>query len=107
MPHPTTLGRISPEQFKRGSRNFTRLSGTAGPTDLPDMTSLAAFSRLQNAIKYCTTVRKTDAAGKESNNSTTVCRRITKFYKDIHADLVYSQNEYDTISCFQSAVISV
>ena len=35
-------------------------------------------------------VRKTDATGKKLNNSATVQHRITKFYSDIHADLVYS-----------------
>ena len=32
-------------------------------TNLTHMTSLAVSSRLQNAIKYCTNVRKTGAAG--------------------------------------------
>ena len=32
--------------------------GTAGLTNLPGVTSLAASSRLQNAIKYCTKVAK-------------------------------------------------
>ena len=32
---------------------------------------LAASSRLQNAIKYCTKVQKSCAAGKESNNYAT------------------------------------
>ena len=38
----------------QGSPSFTRLSGTTGPTNLLDMTSLFAFGRLQHAIKYCT-----------------------------------------------------
>ena len=40
---------ISREQFVRGPLNFTRLSGTIGPKDASDMTSLNASSRLQNA----------------------------------------------------------
>ena len=31
--------------------------------NLPEITSLAAFDRLQNAVKYCTKVRKTGPAG--------------------------------------------
>ena len=38
----------------------------------PHMTSLAVSGRMQNAIKYCTKVRKTGAAGTESHNSVTV-----------------------------------
>ena len=37
--------------------------GTIGLANLWDMTSLAAFGRLQNAIKYCTKVHKTGPAG--------------------------------------------
>ena len=33
-----------------------------GLTNLPDLTSLAAFGQLRNAIKYCTEARKSDAA---------------------------------------------
>ena len=37
---------------------------TTGHINLPDMTSLVASSRLQNAVKYCTkVVRKTGPAG--------------------------------------------
>ena len=50
---------ISPEQFLRGSWNFTHLSGTIGLTNLPDMTSIAPSSRLPNAIQYCKKVGKT------------------------------------------------
>ena len=62
MPPPTASGTISREKFKRGSRNFTDLSGTIGPTNLPDMASLAVSGR-QNLIKYCTKVRKTGLVG--------------------------------------------
>ena len=48
MHHLTTSGGISQEWFKR---NFARLSVTIGPTNLPDMTSLAASGLLQNADK--------------------------------------------------------
>ena len=51
--------------------NFTVLSGTIGPINMPDKTSRAAARRLQNAIKYYTKVRTTDAVGKELNNSAT------------------------------------
>ena len=63
----TALGRIYPERFKRGSRNCTHLSGTVSLIYLLDMTWLAASSRLQNAFKYCTKVRKTGAVGNEGN----------------------------------------
>ena len=46
--------------------------GAIGLTNLQDMTSLDLRSRLQNAINYCTMVRKTGAAGKELNNQATV-----------------------------------
>ena len=63
MTPPTASGRISGERFKRWSRNFTRLSGTACLINLPDMTSRAASNRLQNGIKYCKKVRITGATG--------------------------------------------
>ena len=53
IPHSTALGK----HFRR---------------NLLDMAFLAAFGRLQNAIKYCTKVSKTGAAGKESNKSVTL-----------------------------------
>ena len=56
MPHPTALGSLYEQWFKRGSRNFTHLSETIGPTNLPDMTSLAATCRLQmqlNTAQKC------------------------------------------------------
>ena len=50
------LGRISPEWFKRGTRNFTHLTGTVSPTNLLDMTSLHASSQLQlNTVCKCVT----------------------------------------------------
>ena len=49
--------------FKRGSQNCTQLSGRIGRTDPPNMTSPPDFSRLENAIKYCTKVQKIGAAG--------------------------------------------
>ena len=42
-------------------------------TAAPDTTLLAASDRLENAIKYCTKVRKAGAAGKESNTSADAC----------------------------------
>ena len=77
MPPQTALGGISRERFKRGSRNLTRLSRTTAPINLPQMTSLAVFGRLKNAIKYCTKVRKTGVAGVEAHNSVTVSGKIT------------------------------
>ena len=59
----TISGGIGRQQFKPGSRNFTHLSGAIGHTEVPDITSLVASGRLQNAIKYCTQVRKTGPAG--------------------------------------------
>ena len=83
---PTTPGGISWEHFKQESPNFILLLGTTGLTQLPDMAWLvwlvlawnmtlndwlfdwwidwAACSLLQNAIKYCTKVHKTGAAGR-------------------------------------------
>ena len=73
MPHQPASGGISRERFKRGSPIFTWLSGTTDPTNLLDMTSLIAYGRLQNAIKYCTkVVCKTGPTAKDSNNSATV-----------------------------------
>ena len=48
----TALGVFHREWFVRGSQ-----SGTVGPTNLPNMTPLAASGRLQYAVKYCTKVR--------------------------------------------------
>ena len=74
---PTASGGISLERFKRGSPNFTHSSWTSGPTNRPDMTSLAASNRLQNTIKYCTEVHKIGAACNELNNLVPVWRTIT------------------------------
>ena len=38
-----------------------------------------------------------------SDISKTVWPRITKFYGDIHTDIVYIQTGYDVIICFRSA----
>ena len=57
MPPLMASGRISPEWYKRGSQNFTHLSGTANLTNLRNMTSLAASGLPQNATKCCTKVR--------------------------------------------------
>ena len=56
MPPQTASGGISREKFKRGSPNCTRLSRTSGLINLPEMTSLVASDRLQNAIKLFTKV---------------------------------------------------
>ena len=61
---PTALGRISREQFKRALRNFKDSSETISLTNAPDTTSPAASIRLQNALKYCTKVRKTGPVGR-------------------------------------------
>ena len=68
---------------------FYALSATVNLTNLPDMTSLAASGRLQNAIKYCTKVPYTGATGKESNYLANVRPKVIKWYVDICADLVY------------------
>ena len=57
------LKRLKMPRFKRGSQNFTRLSWTSGPTNLPYMTSLAVSSWLQNPTKCCSKVHKTGPAG--------------------------------------------
>ena len=53
------------------------------------MTSLTTYGRLQNATKYCTKVRKTGSAGKESNNSAIVQPKSPDFTQTPYADLVY------------------
>ena len=72
MPLQTASGGMFREGFKRGSPNFTWVSGTIGPPNLPDMTSLVVSGRLQNANKYCTKVVRKTSPAKESNNSATV-----------------------------------
>ena len=52
-------GIISPKRLSKRSQNFKRLSGTTGPTNLPDMASLVTSGRPQNAIKYGTNVMPT------------------------------------------------
>ena len=47
MPPQAALGGISRERFKRGSPHLAGLSGTTGPTDMPDMTSLITYGRLK------------------------------------------------------------
>ena len=54
----TASAGISRERFKRGSPNFTLLSGTTGPRHRPDLTSPLTSGRLQNSIKYCTKVMR-------------------------------------------------
>ena len=46
-------------------------------------------------------------AGKKSNNLVTVQPRITKFYLDIHADLIFCCTRYDITSYFWSSFIKV
>ena len=46
-------GRISQEHFDLESPNFTQTFRRTCPIITPDMTSLAASGRLQNAIYYC------------------------------------------------------
>ena len=77
MPPPTASGRISEKRVERGSRNFTRISGTANLIHLPDITSLAAMGQMQYAIKYCTKVRKTGTVLIEAQNSVPVSGKIT------------------------------
>ena len=72
MPSLMASDGISREQFKRGSLDFMHLSGRIGLTNLLDITSQTVSDRLQNAIKYCTEVRQTSPAGKDSNNSAIV-----------------------------------
>ena len=40
-----------------------------------------------------------------SNNSKTALPKITKFYTDIHTDIIYSPTEYDVITYFWSEAI--
>ena len=60
------------EQFDLESTNFIRTSIPTHSTAISDMTSIAASGQLQNAMKYCTKVRKTGPVSKGSNNSVTV-----------------------------------
>ena len=62
MPPQTASCGISGARFKRGSPNFTRLSGTTGPTNQLDMTSLvnSGFCKMQFYFRSAfTEVRKT------------------------------------------------
>ena len=59
----TTTGGISRERLKRGSGNFTHISGANILTNVLVMTSLAASNRLQNTIKCGTKDRKTGPVG--------------------------------------------
>ena len=77
----TALGRISQERFKRWSGSFKPLPGTIILIKVPDMPSLPASSWLENATEYCIKVRKTGLAGKESNISVTVWRRINWWHR--------------------------
>ena len=61
MPHPIASDGIYAERFKQGSSDFTQLLETIGRIHALDMTLLAASGRLQNAIEYCTKVRKNDS----------------------------------------------
>ena len=73
MPSPTALGAISLEWFNVRIATFHALTvDNIGLVSGPDLMSLVASGSLQNAIKYCTKVRKTVPASKESNNSATV-----------------------------------
>ena len=69
MTLPMAPGGISREWFKRCLQNSKELSRTIGLIQIPDMTSLAASSQLQDAIKYCIKVRRTGPYGKDSNSS--------------------------------------
>ena len=106
MPPPTSSVGISRERFNQGPRNFTHSSQTIGLTNLLDMASLAASSRLQNAIKYCAKVPKANSAGQRVKQfSHCLTYSITKFCRDIHVDIVLSRTGYDVTSYFRSAVI--
>ena len=56
MPPTTASGGISRERFHLGSSNFTRLSRTSGPTNMPEMGSPAPSGRLKmllNTTEKC------------------------------------------------------
>ena len=46
-------------------------------------------------------------ADKDSNSSAAVQHRITKFYTDVHADLVYCCTGYNVVSYFRSAFLKI
>ena len=58
MPPPTAWV----DFLENGLSEDQEILRASRPQSAPDMTSLGASGRLQNAIKYCTKVRKTDAA---------------------------------------------
>ena len=58
MPLQTASGGISREKFKRGSPNFTQLSGITGPTHVLDSTTLVASGRLPNGQMQLNTGQK-------------------------------------------------
>ena len=73
MPHPTALGRISPDQFKRIAKFYALFFGDSEFHKLTGHDITSCFqSDMQNAITYCTKVRKTGAVSKESNDSANV-----------------------------------
>ena len=101
------VGFFSRESFKRRSPNFTGLSGTTGPTNLLDMTSLVASGRLQNAINYCTKVLRKMGPGSQSVGHC-LYTILTKCCMRIYANLVFSHTGCDfTSCCFRSAFIEV
>ena len=61
--------------------------------------SLGAFSRLQNAIKYCTRVRKRVQPANSAKNH--------KIYTDIHVDLFYNHIRHNVVDCFRLAFLEV
>ena len=63
MPFPTALGRIYRQQFQASLTKFCSCIRDDRFTNTPDMASLAASSRLQNAIECCIKVRKASPAG--------------------------------------------
>ena len=56
-----------------------------------------------NTAQKC--VKRVRQAKKSNNLANVFLPRITTFYKDTHADLVYSRVKYDVISYFWSAFL--
>ena len=68
LPDGSYSEKNSQKRFKLGSRNFTHLSRTIDPTNIPEMTSLAASGRLQMLVNTAQKCAKRVRPDKESNN---------------------------------------
>ena len=108
MPPQTASGGTSRERIMRGSPYCTRLSGITDSQSLPDMTSLVASRRLQNAIKRCTKSGAYNGCGWPKSQTIRHC--LTQTQQMLHRHLyrpIYSHVRYDVTNYFRSPFIEV